>query len=69
VIVSELKQQDLQLAAKICGANAFKRFEESPQRGRSMLTRMLLEAPANSEEIEEIQAIRLCDGILHPPGS
>ena len=31
--------------------------------------RMLIETPADGEEIEEVEAIRVCDCILHGPGS
>ncbi len=69
MVVAELQDQDLQDAPNVCGAHTFEGIEQSPERGRTMLPWMLAETPADSDEIEEIQAIRLCDGILHRPGS
>ena len=47
----------------------FEGIEQPPERRRTVLPRMLIEAPTDSEEIEEVEAIRLCDCILHRPGS
>lgn len=65
VVVGELEEQDLQHASESCSVGVRQRLQESPQRRRAVLTRMLIEAPADSEEIEEIQANRVGDGFLH----
>ena len=69
MVVGELEEQDLQHASEVSGVGACERVKESPERWRSVLARMLIEAPADSEEIEEPQAIRVRDDVLHGPGS
>ncbi|MET0603540.1 MAG: hypothetical protein ABW167_16255 [Baekduia sp.] len=54
MVVAELEHEDLQDAPNVCGANAFEGIEQSPERRRAVLARMLVEAPTNSEEIEEV---------------
>jgi hypothetical protein len=69
VVVGELKEQDLQLTPEVCGTDAFEGIEQSPERGRAVLPRMLIETPTDGEKIEEVETIRLCNCILHRPGS
>ena len=69
MVVAELEHQDLQHASKIRCVDACEGIKESSECGRTVLPRMLIEAPTDSEEIEEVEAIRVCDCILHRPGS
>jgi hypothetical protein len=69
VVVGELEEQDLQHAPEVCGTHAFEGIKQSPQRRRSVLSWMLVEAPADGEQVEESEAVRVGDRLLHRPGS
>ncbi|HEV7754106.1 MAG TPA: hypothetical protein VGO71_21320 [Baekduia sp.] len=44
-------------------------IKKPPERRRPVLSRMLIEAPTSSDEIEQAQARRLRDDVLHRPRS
>src|SRR5205085_4463365 len=69
VVVAELEQRDLEGAPEVGGADALQSVEDAPEPRRARLPRMLVEAPADADEVEQAEAIRPPDDLLDRPGS